>query len=311
MPKQQDIRTRYASAEISNAVFYVPFAYLYQVRLGTPWKLLSWLLIYLVPCAFYGWLASPGNMPHWLFVFNLVSVAFAVITIYELGYIFNDTRAILREAQPAIRLYKNNFDYFALRRSLIVTARIIIASVFLTAFVKVNTDFGPADCFPRLMRTVDAVLLIVPVFAIYNYWRGKWNVLLYPVLLFSRYLPFLMPYDFSAAHALLLFMCVPCLSAVERFSMPRHRFPLMRVIIPDEDAKTWFRVGYYCVVILLLHMVMYFCPQFLNGVVPWASEQSWMLCSAFALSPFYVLLAYRFAVAVFTRFVKPRNYLNG
>ena len=50
---ETNIRERYTRSYISNAVFYIPFAYYYAVRLGTVPKLLSWLLLYLMPTAFY------------------------------------------------------------------------------------------------------------------------------------------------------------------------------------------------------------------------------------------------------------------
>lgn len=297
MPEQQDIRRKFASEHINNAVFYVPFAYLYQVRLGTPWKFLSWLFIYLMPCAFFGWMANCSGISvgAWLYALNFGCLALAIVTLYELGYIFNDTFAARREPMPSIRLYEINADYFYARTSLVVAVRLIIAAAALWLFVHIGLRFSPEELAPYLMRTLDSVLIIIPIFAVYNYWRGKWNVLLYPLLLFSRYLPFLLPYECSACQAVLLFMCVPCLSAIERFSMPKHRFPLVRHIIPSEESKTMFRVCYYIVLCAALAGLVYFK----------------FLCSYKVLIPFVLLLLYRLCVAVLTRYHHPKNYLNG
>lgn len=291
MPPLSDIRERYARGQIDNFVFWVPPAYLYQVRLGTPWKMLSWLFIYLMPCAFYGWLWQSCDMSG-APVFVLVTLA--VVTIYELGYIFNDTVAIHKEHQPAIRLYEENMVYFRRHAWGITAARAGMSAAFLAALPAVS---------PYAMYTIAAVIAIIPIFVLYNLWRGKWNVLLYPVLLFSRYVPFLVAYGSPAGAYVLLFLSVPCLNMIERYSMPRYRFALIRLIIPDEKAKTMFRVWYYAVVIALLYIVWYCAPS-LFGNMP-------LKGFALMLVPFYLLLGYRAAIALITRYRTPRNYLNG
>lgn len=68
----------------------------------------------------------------------------------------------------------------------------------------------------------------------------------------------------------------------------------MRRCIPDEGSKTFFRVIYYFVVLLVLVPAMYF-----NGI------------PLTLLIPFFILGAYRLGVFFLLKYHKPANYLNG
>ena len=288
MPQHHDIRERYASDGIENGVFYVPLAYLYRVRLGTVGKMLSWLFIYLLPCVFYAWCAAGTEVEWWRFTAQMLLVFMAVITVYELGYIFNDTYATRREAQPAIRLYQHNFDHFYSHVPHIVATRLVCAATFMALL------YICCDATKTYWLAASAGALIIPLFAVYNLWRTKWNVMLYPVLLFSRYIPYLLLYDASWQYVALLFFSVPGLSMLERYSMPRHRFAMMRWLIPDEQSKTRFRVIYYTLALMalmILHVV--------RGL------------PLILAAPYCVLWAYRIAIMLYVRHHTPRNYLNG
>lgn len=273
-----NIRAKYASRHIPNAVFYIPFAYYYVVRLGTPFKLLSWLLIYILPTAFYSTLTFHGPLA--VFVCNYLLTLVAAFSLYELGYIANDTIAIRREAQPAIRLYPHNFAHFGKYRVCIYLARLLYAAIALV-FI------------PSLACRI-AIIAILPVFALYNRWRNHYNVWLYPVLVFSRYLPFMLIYDFDWLATLMLFLSFPFVNMLERFSMPRYRFPLMRALIPSEDSKTAFRVCYYAALVVILLPIAF------------TSAMDFRL-----LIPIAVLFLYRLALLVMVKYYHPKNYLNG
>lgn len=272
-------------SHIPNAVFYIPFGYYYAVRLGTLPKLLSWMLIYIMPTAFYSYLQYEGT---WLpFAVNYLLVLLAVFSLYELGYILNDTIAIRHEEQPALRLFPNNFEHFARYSRLIVLARFMYAIIAMALLYLTDASL--------LTLPLAANILAVPViFAIYNSWRSKYNVWLYPVLVFSRYLPFMLLYNTDGWAILMLFVSFPLVNMLERFSMPRYRFPLMRKLIPTEESKTLFRVVYYLIVLWLPLLL----PQ------PITTKYLYMF-------PLEILCFYRLMVLFYVRHNKPKNYLNG
>lgn len=283
---ETNIRPRYARPYIPNAVFYLPFGYYYAVRLGTLPKLLSWMLIYLMPTAFYSAIGYTGSWG--LFALNYGLILLAVFSLYELGYIVNDTIAIRRESQPAIRLYDYNFAHFERHKETIFCVRLLYTVLSMTILDLLNGGLGTN-------YTVGfSITLMFGLFALYNRWRSRYNVWLYPFLVCSRYIPFMLLTPHPWEVWLLLFLSFPLLNALERFSMPRYRWPLMKRLIPTEESKTLFRAAYYCLLSLIA------TPIFI-----WAERPlMW-------LTPIYILCIYRIALAWYLRTHTPENYLNG
>ena len=290
-PQDNDIRPKYAREYIPNAVFYIPFGYYYAVRLGTVWKLLSWMLIYIMPTAFYSWLTFDGEW--WMFAVNYMLLLIAVFSLYELGYIFNDTVAIRREEQPAIRLYEHNFRHFRRYSNLIVIARIFYAVQAIGLLRALNNSWHTFDN-QHLWLVRGCIVAMLLTFTAYNLWRNKYNAWLYPILVFSRYLPYMLLYRIDGWGILMLWLSFPCVNMLERFSMPKYRFPFMRRIIPSEDSKTLFRAIYYLIVL----------------IVPFILPGSFIETYKY-LVPIEILCFYRLLLLFVVKHHRPKNYLNG
>lgn len=291
MPENNDIRQKIVRERIPNAVFYIPFAYYYVVRLGTIWKLLSWILIYIMPTAFYSWLTYAGEWQ--LFAMNYLLLLVAVFSLYELGYIFNDTVAVQKERQPAIRLHNRNFRHFEKYMPVIVGVRIFFTTEALGLLWAFNRSWQ-AIADTHMWLIYGCVIIMMAVFGLYNSWRSRYNVWLYPILVFSRYLPFMLLYSFDGWGILMLWLSFPMVNWLERFSMPRYRFPLMRKLIPTEQSKTLFRAVYY-MVILMVPLVL---PKPL-------------IATYMYLFPIEILCFYRLMLLLVVKHHKPKNYLNG
>ena len=231
------------------ATFYIPFAYLYGVRLRSVPKLLSWLLLYILPTAFYSHLD----------VLSYTLVLFATFTLYELEYIFNDTVAVQHESQPSLRLTDTQTAYFFAHRYLIIFIRLLIAALCL-ALLSLLHSFTPS------LLCALAIMLIL--FTYYNRWRNRYNVFLYIWLVFSRYIPFMCLAAHSGIDYILLFVSYPLLIGLERFSMPNYRWPFMRRLIPNEEAKARFRVAYYVLALLVLVPYCYLTGLSLYALLP-------------------------------------------
>lgn len=243
------------------------------------------MLLYLMPTAFYSAVSYSGSWS--TFAINYLLILIATFSLYELGYIYNDTRSIHHEQQPAIRLYEYNFAHFERWRAAIIGMRILYSLCALGMLYGLN---GTARCgYVALSIAVMALC-----FAIYNRWRNRYNVWFYPFLVCSRYVPFLLLYDTGWMTYILLFVSFPLLNAIERFSMPRYRWPLMRTLIPTEESKTLFRAIYYIVVLL-------FTCFFIH-----AKGYNYIL-----LTPILILCLYRWALVLWLKKHQPENYLNG
>lgn len=288
----QDIRSKYASKHISNVVFYIPFSYYYVVRLGTIPKWLSWAVIYLFPTCYYSALTYQGD---WCaFAVNYLLILLATFSLYELGYILNDTMGICREKHPTVRLYEENFLHFARNRWWIILVRILYA-IMAIALLVVHVNYQmPSINHQHVLVTSLSIAAILPIFVLYNRWRNRYNVWLYPILVFSRYIPFMLLYSIDWRAILSLFVSFPLINMIERFSMPRYRFPIARTIIPTEQSKNLFRVGYYTIMAIIACALIVAASMDYRYIIPIA-----------------ILWLYRIAVYIVTLFHQPKNYLNG
>lgn len=284
--EEANIRYKYARTHIPNAVFYIPFTYYYVVRIGTVPKLLSWALIYILPTAFYAVIGYDGSVL--LFCLQYLFTLIATFSLYELGYIFNDTVAIHREQQPAIRLYDHNFSHFAQYKVWIIIARIAYscAAIMMLLLLQIKPT--------SVLQIAISLVLMCGLFAVYNTWRNRYNVWFYPLLVCSRYLPFMLLCEHNSMDYILLILAFPLLNALERFSMPKYRWHIMRALIPNEESKTLFRVSYYVVILLILFPTMYFYDKPL-----------------LLLIPIVLIGAYRLGLLFILKYHKPKNYLNG
>ncbi len=233
------------------ATFYIPFAYLYGVRLRSVPKLLSWLLLYILPTAFYSHLD----------VLSYTLVLFATFTLYELEYIFNDTVAVQHESQPSLRLTDTQTAYFFAHRYLIIFIRLLIAALCLCALSTIHPTLN-------VIHFTLSLMIMLILFTYYNRWRNRYNVFLYIWLVFSRYIPFMCLAAHSGIDYILLFVSYPLLIGLERFSMPNYRWPFMRRLIPNEEAKARFRVAYYVLALLVLVPYCYLTGLSLYALLP-------------------------------------------
>ncbi|MCM1035308.1 MAG: hypothetical protein NC038_06775 [Paludibacter sp.] len=223
-----------------------------------------------------------------LFWINYLLILLAVFSFYEIGYIHNDTFATRHESAPSLRLYKENLLYFEQHWKSIFISRTVVAVVSMILFFLLNYRTIAA------FYTICNILLIVPLFLCYNSIRNHYNVWLYPLLVWSRYVPFLLPYVTDALLFVLLFLSFPCLNMLERFSMPKHRFPIMRYFIPTEQSKTRFRVIYYSLLLTIL--------------IPLILLKHY---SIVILTPFGILWCYRLCLWLLVQYRTPKNYLQG
>lgn len=265
----------------------MPLVYFYKVRLHTMGKLLSWVLLY--PALVFAYVVLANGAFTWSLLGTFAVQVLGIFSLYEFGYIHNDSVAVQHEDCPTLRL-SDQESVFCLRhlRS-ILCSRILLALVCQAILIGLH----PND---RMWWIAGALsMLVLPVFLIYNNWRSRSNVLWYAVLICARYVPFLIPYLHAENVRLLglLLISYPLIIAIERLSIRRYRYPIIRCIIRQEEDKTWFRVVYYMLVSVLLSATYYIHE------LPYVE-----------LIPIYTLTIYRLFILVLTRIYIPKHYLG-
>ncbi len=223
-------------------------------------------------------------------VIDYALMLLSVFSLYEIGYIRNDTFAIRREKAPSLRLDADSLAYSESHSKQICAIRAVICLGAMLAIVV--RHYGEIQWYTAMC----SIVLIPIFFEFYNRWRSRYNVWFYPVLVCSRYIPFLLPYlDTDNLYILLLLLLsFPLCISLERFSRPSYRYPLMRWLIPNEQSKTRWRVIYY--VVLSIIMTTYV----LRGVL-----------ETIEVGPIYILCIYRIFLSILTHWYTPKNYLKG
>ncbi len=186
-------------------------------------------------------------------------VLLATFSLYELGYIFNDTVAVRRESQPSLRLSETETRYFFAHQWQIIGIRVLTAAACIWALYIIHYPIYALLC---------ALSLMGALFALYNHWRNRYNVFLYIWLVCSRYLPFMCLSEHGMSEYILLFISYPLLIGIERFSMPSYRWPLIRQLIPTEASKALFRAAYYIIALLILVPYCYYTDITLYELAP-------------------------------------------
>lgn len=219
---------------ISNLYFYIPLAYIKKIRTPQISKFISWLFIFIFPTWYYSIIINHTTIE------SLVYLSLAIISIYEYGYIYNDTISIKKEKNATKRLDQSELKYHRKHKYSIAITRFLISGIML---VLLHLRSG-LNAF-----LIGSVIIMCVLFYIYNNWRSKYNVFLYPFLVLSRFIPFAFIGETNQNNILLFFMLItfiyPFEMWMERFSTVKHRFPVFRTIMPNEESKRYFRIGYY------------------------------------------------------------------
>lgn len=238
-------------------IFYLPAAYLHRVRLASHLgRIVSWWFLLVVPTLGYYLLALPAPTP--MTIASYLVLLLAVVPYYELGYMFNDTFTTRREKEPTLRLTEAQSAYFYRHVGLIVGARMAWVLGLLCLFGYLNAWSTAA------LLTILGVVLLLPVFCLYNRLRNLAAVVFYPVLICWRYGVFLLPAIGSADFGVCLFLTTlsyPLEISLERYSMPRRRYGIMARLLPDEQAKQGFRAAYYGILLLALLPLWCYAPM--------------------------------------------------
>ena len=260
---------------MANAHFYLPVLYFFHTRVTSGAARASWCLIYLVPLSLTLSVFSPDASWH-AFVL-LLSGCLAIYSVYELGYIENDTMTIRSEHKPTIRLSQTQMAYVDQHWYQIVVIRVLVASLLLAA------SYGA----PGFNWFALALLCLIPTFTFYNRIRGRANALLHPLLVGIRFCAPLILLKPEPEILLFGFLLFPLLNSLERAAEARYQLPGLQAIwLTNQVSGRWSYYG-----ILLAGLLV---AWQLSGISLWL------------LLPVAYMLVYR----VLTAYVRPEKVVR-
>ncbi len=236
---------------IPNWTCYIPFTYVTMARLGTLAKSLSLALLYIMPTLYFTLLSANFSLN--ILPIYLIGLMM-IYTLYEMGYIQNDTEAIKREKKPSMRLWSRNFDFYNRHKLSIYATRITIVLILSILLLLIR---GTTTSTILFLISVWSITLI---YQIYNRVRNRWSLFLFVLLQISKYMPYMLLFypNISSKTCLLLFCSFPLCQIMERSSHPRFGIRFSQLIIPNNQFSTTFRVLYYliaCITLLLLYIL--------------------------------------------------------
>ena len=221
-------------------MFFVPLAYFMSTRLiGMP-AIASWIMIYPVPIvvstwAFNGTIDAPQLLA-------LIIAMIGIYTLYELGYMDNDTRTVVTERAPTERLNDAEKTFYRRWQWMIALSRFAVVVVAFFVIGKLVRENQTGNWF--YLAGLVTILLAFPV---YNSLRGRVNLPLHFILVACR---FCMPgliliTSHQLQYVIVMIAAFPVINLLERCGEPRYRFAHLAPILGRRNRS---RVIYYLMV---------------------------------------------------------------
>jgi hypothetical protein len=224
----------------------LPTYYLFYSRYQTRSAQLSWLAGEVLPLLFVSAFFFDGSFVDLVPAYLLTRMAF--VSLYEIGYIENDTVTIKHEPGAQSRLLAEDHRFFDTHYSLVIALK---AAVMLASFVLLVALDRVRDLELNLPAFAVCLALTWSVFALHNRVRSRANIGTVLMLLWLKYgasfLLFARPADYPAAIGIALTL-FPIAGTIEYASKPHFNLAWAIRINQDIDA---FRVKYYLVLVVL------------------------------------------------------------
>lgn len=161
----------------------LPFAYFLATRVPGGRQRIGWVFSYLLPVLALAALAhggADGGLAGALggLLAGALAVA-AVYTAYEFGYIVNDVAAVERESAPTLRAAAATRAWLAQRLGVAFVVRAAAGAALAAAALALGGGLASWAWF--------GWIALWPLFAAYNWWRGRVTLLLYVALVGLRF----------------------------------------------------------------------------------------------------------------------------
>lgn len=229
-----------------NNFFYLPFLYSFKTRFTSLTKKVSWAIIYLIPVSFSGLFIIDFTQ---FSLSNLIVSLFGILliyTLYETGYIYNDTETVKIEKKPTLRLNPLQLKYYEKHKTIIYLSRLVVAIIISIGIYIHTTSPG----------FIIATWSLIPLYAIYNSIRNRWNILIHFFLVLIRFcsIPLLFSPNIPITSTAYLILLFPLLNTLERCREKRFNFYKLQKITINNASNG--RYIYYFILLLLSSSIL-------------------------------------------------------
>lgn len=218
--------------------FFVPFLYFFKTRLKNKSNKISWILIYIVPILLMVFFQGKVSFLSVLSIFIYIT---SIYTVYEMGYIWNDTETIKNEKEPTKRLSDIELKFYEKNKYLIYITRLTF--VFLFSFYFISSNI--------YVFFITNMLAILILYLIYNSNRNILNLPLHFLLVCARFVAPVIA--FTSVSFLWVAFVFPIINLLERASEKRFRLHFFYNFFLSDKKR-----GRYIYYIILFFICLYF-----------------------------------------------------
>ena len=221
---------------MKNSLFFIPTLYFYLTRLKSLTLLLNWVFIYILPTLVLFFTMSEDCSLEYLLL-KYILVLFAVYTVYEVGYIQNDTETIKYEKNPTLRLSDEQLHYYESHKKLIYFVR-YFSTLVIIALLSLFSDIS----FQQIQLVIIALTMMSLTFYFYNLVRNNFTLLLLFILVVLRYItPLLLVYtQLFSFYFIAIILLYPLLNLLDWTYKPRFKQFLLS--INQASLRVWYYV---------------------------------------------------------------------
>jgi len=232
--------------------FLIPCYYLFYSRLKSKIEKISWFIIYVIPIYILGLFYISSDY----FIFTTIFILSILIfnSIYEIGYIENDTKTILNEENPTLRLKVKDYDIFKEKYFIIIFLKIFISSSLLFLAYILSDIF----LFKIYITQFLIILFLIRIlFYMHNKIRNRANIITFFTLSTTKYsapLFLILPLNNLLSVWIISFFLFPLLRTIEHSTKKKYAFIEWIGFVGNHDI---FRVKYYSIMLITVCIINY------------------------------------------------------
>ena len=227
--------------------FFLPFQYFYVTRIKSLPVLINWIFIYVVPI-FILFYSMSGSNAFVIICLSYILIVLAIYSIYEAGYIQNDSETIKFESNPTLRLSKEQLEYYEDHKTIIYLIRLLFSFIFGIAALFL---IGASE--EQIFLTFTSLMFIGVTYLLYNNIRNLFTLVLLFILVSLRYTtPLFLVYTKEWTFYLLLIVVLyPILNLLDWLYKPQFK----QYALPFSQMKV--RIVYYFLLSMLFSYLYY------------------------------------------------------
>jgi hypothetical protein len=177
------------------------------------------------------------------------------MSIYELGYIDNDTKTILKEKKPTLRLKSEDYTFFNKNYKKVVIIKLLIAILMLIVLYEIKSNIFHELYIEQFLF---GVVLSMLFFLLHNKLRSRFNILTFGLLSILKYTtPILLFIPFATSFSTIFFILVmfPIVRILEHATKVKYGLTVLIKVVGNHDI---FRIKYYFIALVSIVLLSFF-----------------------------------------------------